>query len=149
MEEIFYKYISDIISDEKDLVYEWNDNKSEIIFKKNTDEGFDITVSYATNFIYMFTDRGYHKQFEIVDTLGETLNDIMGMVRDLLSKNMRIREYLTNKKPYKWNLEYFEDKQWKIAGSTTLMFWNYFGKKSEQIYSNDILPVRDLNLPEV
>ena len=143
MEELFYKYISDLISDEKNLVYEWNDNKSEIIFKKNTVEGFDITVSSDKKFIYMFTDRGYHKQFEIIYPLSETLTNVMGIVRDLLSKNMRIREYLTNKKPYKWTLEYFEDNQWKAEGSTTLIFWNYFGKKSEQVYFNDILPARE------
>ena len=122
MKENFYEYITNLIKDEKELIYEWGLNNSEITFKKNNPGGFDITVNYDASYIYLFTDRGYHNQFTISNNFNDVLTDVLAIVRDLLTKNIRIREYLSNSKPYKWELEYYINNKWNIEDKTTLIF---------------------------
>jgi hypothetical protein len=124
--------------------YEWLNNNSEIIFKKNSPNGFDIILSYDKNFIYLNTNTGFHYYPNIINDFEQTLIEVMGLVRDLLSNNMRLKEFLSNNTPYKWSLQCYDDGEWKDEAYTKLIFWNYLGKKSERIYSNNILPAREL-----
>lgn len=68
----------------------------------------------------------------------------MGVVRDLLSKNMRIKEILSNNKPVRWLLQYKGENGWETEATNGLIFYNYLGKKSERLNSNDTLPPRPL-----
>jgi hypothetical protein len=55
---------------------------------------------------------------------------------------MRIRERLSNGTPYKWTLENFEDGKWVNENTCGVFFWDRFGKKTEKLYSNEVLPAR-------
>lgn len=140
---IFYDYISEVIKDYPSLDYEWKNNNKEILFKKKTDHGFDITIGYHNEkYIYVFTDRGFHDHFEVIDDFSETLKSVLGLVRDLLSKNMRIKEILAGKTPRKWILQNYIDGQWQDEHIVGSIFWNYLARKNERIYYNDVLPPR-------
>ncbi len=142
-ENQFYSYISKILQSEKEIVYEWRENNTEIIFKKNSDDGFDILVGcHNNNYIYLDTGIGYHDHFEAFEKFEEILIEVMGLVRDLLTQKMRIIEILSNNKPRKWLLQIFEEDKWKTEYVTGTLFWNIFGKRTTKVYSNDILPVR-------
>ncbi|HSR18378.1 MAG TPA: hypothetical protein VLM39_09850 [Ignavibacteriaceae bacterium] len=145
MEEVFYKYIDEVIQNGNNLKYEWRENNTEILFQKISSQGFDIIIRYDENNIYLETDTGYHDYFKVNNNFKEVLIDVMGIIRDLLTRNMRIKEYLSNNRSYKWTLQCFRENKWKDESSTGLIFWNYFGKKSEKIYFNNSLPIRELN----
>ncbi len=111
--------------------------------KKKSSEGFDIIVSYMNNeydSIYIGTDIGWHDEF---DASKERLVWTMGFVRELLTKNMRIIEHRSNDKPYKWYVQIYESSEWKGFLIKHCVFWNLFGKRSEKVYFNDILPTRN------
>jgi len=138
--QIFYDYINKCMETEISLDYEWKSDNTEVIFKKKSSEGFDIIVSYEYDSIYIGTDIGWHDEF---DASKERLIWSMGVIRDLLTKNMRIIEFLSNDKPYKWVVRIFENSEWIGFLVKFRLFWNYFGKKSEKIYFNDSLPPRE------
>lgn len=144
MGNIFYDYVSELIKDYPSLDYEWKNNNQEILFKKKTDQGFDITIGYHNeNYLYVNTDKGFHDHFEVIDDdFSETLKSVMGLVRDLLSYKMRIKEILAGNTPRKWILQNYIDGEWKDEHIVGNIFWNYFAKKSERIYYNDVLPSR-------
>ena len=64
----------------------------------------------------------------------------LGLVCDLLSPAIRIRERLAAGKPYKWVREVCQDRHWVAQEWDGLIFFNYFGKRTERIYQNSILP---------
>ncbi|MFH1441854.1 MAG: hypothetical protein ABIH18_07450 [Candidatus Omnitrophota bacterium] len=142
MKEKFHNYISDCIKNEKSIDYEWKKDNTEIIFKKKAEDGFDIIVRLENDIIYLESDKDCHKHFHIkgFKDIEKAMEITMEFVRNMLSKNMRIKELLSNGKPYKYLLQKFYKNRWKTESSGGLLFWNYFGKRSERIYSNDILP---------
>ncbi len=137
---IFYEYINECIETEIDLDGEWESDNTKLTFKKKSSEGFDIIVSYEYDSIYIGTDIGWHDEFSASK---ERLVWSMGVVRDLLTKNMRISEYLSNDKPYKWVVQIFENSEWLGFLVKFRLLWNYFGKRSEKIYFNDTLLPRE------
>jgi len=71
------------------------------------------------------------------------VRDALGLVRDLLSPGMRLRELRAAGRPYKWILEGRLSGQWHTEQTMALLIWNYFGVRSERIYQNAHLPERD------
>ncbi len=129
-----------------ELTHNWDSN-SKITFKKENENGFDITIEDDGDSISLETDNGYHDHFEInnFESEKQALSQVFGLVRDLLSNNMRIRVIMKSGKPTKWILEYFEDNKWQEESIMGLFTLNIFGKKTEQVFSNDILPSRTFN----
>jgi len=129
-----------------ELNHDW-ESDLKITFKKEDDNGFDITVEDDGSNISIETDNGYHDHIEIdrFESEEEALLQIFGLVRDLLSNNMRIKVIMKNEKPTKWILEYFEDQKWEEESVMGLFTLNIFGKKTEKFYSNNILPARTFN----
>lgn len=146
MKEKFHNYISDCIKNEKSIDYEWKKDNTEIIFKKKDENGFDVIVRLENDIIYLGSEKNYHEHFHIKQfkDIEKTIEFVMGLVRDMLSKNMRIKEISSNGKSYKYLLQQFHKNKWETESSDGLLFWNYFGKRSERIYSNDILPPREI-----
>lgn len=146
MKEQFYNYISSRIEKEKSVKTEWRKENTEIIFHKNADSGYDIVLGFDGDALYLQTDRGYHDHFHIdmFKNFDKALESVMGLVRDLLSRNMRITEILSNNRSRKWLLQCFRDGQWKTESSSGLLIWNYLGKKTEKYYYNDILLPRQM-----
>ncbi|QIF00950.1 hypothetical protein [Roseimicrobium sp. ORNL1] len=105
------------------------------------DAGFDIMIQIDTDEI-TFRGEGWHGHCLSEDPKTEFVASMLGLLRDLLSPSMRIRERLSNETPYKWTLENFEDGKWVSENTSGVFFWNRFGKKTEKVYSNEVLPAR-------
>lgn len=105
------------------------------------DAGFDIMIEIDTNEI-TFRGEGWHGHYLCQDPKFEFVASMLGLLRDLLSPSMRIRERLSNGTPYKWTLENFEDGKWVNENTSGTFFWDRFGKKTEKVYSNEVLPAR-------
>jgi hypothetical protein len=140
----FFDYISSCLVETPDVQYDWRENNSEVILKKKNAEGFDIIIGHHKDYLYLNTDRGYHAHFESFEDFSKMLVHAMGLARDLLSKNMRIKEISTNSKPRKWVLEHYKNGIWQKEAWSGLLVWNYLGKTTEQYYSNDVLAAREL-----
>jgi len=81
----------------------------------------------------------WHTRFESTARLVE---ELFGLLRDMLSSDMRIRELCANSSPYRGILETYDGTRWSTEHEMGLIFWNYFGKRSFRTYSNSILPGR-------
>jgi hypothetical protein len=117
-----------------------------LVFPAAGKTGFSVSVEVAADSVRIDTDRGWHRHQRGVSPEG--LESAMGLVYDLLTSNARICEHCTRGKPYRWQLEALSSGgEWVKVGSTTLVFWNYFGKRMVTTYQNAILPPRELGTP--
>jgi hypothetical protein len=72
-----------------------------------------------------------------------TVRYALGLLRDLLGPGMRLREKLAGGNAYRWFLEATTASGWQVEYETTLLLWNVLGRRSERIYRNTHLPVRE------
>ncbi|MCE5323304.1 hypothetical protein LLG46_08315 [bacterium] len=110
-------------------------------FPKRSDDGFDITVEVFSNEIIVSAD-GPHFHFDQVESPEDTVNDALGLTRDLLSPDMRILQKCTNGKPYKWSLQVLRNGTWHTEQTMGLLVFNIIGKRSERVFTNRLLPGR-------
>ena len=121
-----------------------------LTFPRQAEGGFDVVVEAASEELILFAN-GAHVQFDrpYDPDYGPEMQveEALGLARDLLSPAMRIRERYAGNKPYRWHIEYVNDTQWRVEHETVLLFWNYFGRRSERIYQNYTLPSRTSGAP--
>lgn len=127
--------------------HEWSIDQDEdhciLDIPEEYESGFPITVEVEPSQIMVYA-QGAHTEFPFCDENPDDLvKDVLGLVRDLLSPAMRIRERLAGGKPYKWAFEVLHEGEWIPEEWVGLLFWNYFGKRSEKIYQNKILSERE------
>ncbi|GBG03942.1 hypothetical protein AZSI13_32690 [Azospira sp. I13] len=146
-ESQFYEYANQLAGSASSVHHRWSEDRLTISFRKINDEGFDIEVSYdpISKELEIQTDRGCHDHFhaEKFESFPAALACVFGLVRDLLSRNMRIEETQANGKPRKWELQANINGKWVTESTTGLFIWNVFGSKSMAKYSNDALPPRE------
>jgi hypothetical protein len=143
---VFVQIANEAISKFPQLNHSWKRNSDNVgcslTFPKQNEKGFDVMVEVSSSGIIVST-HGAHQHFDSP----EDSNDVktkkaLTLVRDLLSSDMRIREFCAGNSAYRWNIEVVQDNQWRLECSTGLLFWNYFGKRSERIFQNFTLPGR-------
>jgi hypothetical protein len=110
---------------------------------KLDEQGFDITIEIDSDDLWVNCGR-----FQASDCLEEgTAEDFaghcVGLLYDLLTPLMRVREQLAGEVPYRWTLECLRGDTWESRGSHSRFFFNFWGKRSERIYRNHTLPRRD------
>ena len=106
-------------------------------------QGFDITFEIDSEEYWLTCG-----EFQGTDALEEgTAEDFaghcIGLLYDLLTPLMRVRERLAGKTAYKWTLECLRGGTWESRGSHSLVLFNYWGRRSERIRQNRVLPLRD------
>jgi hypothetical protein len=142
----FLRQAKDALSDSPQIKHTWSmdaDEKHCILnIPKDGDNGFPVTVEVRPDEIMVIAG-GAHTNFHLDETPDKLAAHALGLVRDLLSPAMRIREHLAGGKPYKWAFELNKNGQWITEEYCALFFWNYFGKRTVKIYQNNILPARE------
>lgn len=108
---------------------------------KKTDCGFPITAEVFPDEIVIIAE-GAHSHLEISDDVDVLVESALGLIRDLLSPTMRVRELCSNGRAFRWYLESLSDGQWRTEEVTGLFFFPFFGKKTQNIYQNNTLPSR-------
>jgi len=111
-----------------------------LVFPSSRDGGFEITIQPEASGVVVFTDVGLHIHLDA--SPDEAVQDALGLVRDLLSPDMRIRELRAGGRGYRWLLERRESNGWLCEAKTGLFLWNYFGRRGERVYQNQQLPGR-------
>ena len=106
--------------------------------EKQDSSGFDIAIEDDGKLIYLETDAGYEDhwhidRFEVED---ECYRIVFDTIVDLISSDSRIVILCSNGKPYKWLRESKVDGEWFVVSHSGLLFWNFFGHRSEKILIN-------------
>ena len=115
---------------------------SGVRFPRVDDFGFDVEVSVGDREIVVHA-LGAHEHFELGNgTPSEVCASVLGLVRDLLSPDMRIREIRSRGRPFRWFVESRNGPAWQVEAETGLLVFNYLGKRSERVYQNRQLPGR-------
>ena len=134
------------MSQHPQIRHEWtiDDDEAHCVPKipEENDSGFPITVEVTSDQIMVMAS-GAHTSMQLGDEPDELVASALGLVRDLLSPGMRIRERMSGGKRYKWAFERYENGRWVTEEWICLFIWNYFAKRTEKTYQNAILPARD------
>lgn len=112
----------------------------ELVFPKTTEDGFEISLQPDSRGVIVLTDVGLHVHVD--GAPADAVQDALGLVRDLLTPDMRIVELRAGGGGYRWRMERLESGRWLVEARTGLLFWNYFGRRSERTYQNRRLPGR-------
>lgn len=143
----FFAYVCGVLASEPAIDPCWSADHLSVVFPKKSENGFDIEVAYdpSSNVLELQTDRGYHDHYHVAkfDSFSAALACVFGLVRDLLSPNMRIEETTSNGRPRKWKLQSRTNGQWVTESTAGLLMWNIFGRESTVAYSNHVLPSRE------
>lgn len=121
------------------LGHSWQTN-GELVFPPKGPDGFEVRLKPDSHGVIVLTDVGFHEHFE--GSPEQAVESALGLVRDLLSPDMRVREQRANGSGYRWILERRDGQDWKSESRTGLLLWNYLGRRGERIYQNRHLPGR-------
>ncbi len=112
----------------------------ELVFPTRDGDGFDVTLQPDAQGILAYTDVAFHEHCG--GEPHEAVQQALGLARDLLSPDMRIRERRAGHSGYRWLLERRDGEEWIVESTTGLLFWNYFAARTERVYQNSQLPGR-------
>ena len=144
LKEAFIKTANKILAKQPDLKHSWSTGthgQTILTFPKHVQNGFDVVIEVSPDEITIY-GIGAHQHVSAAESIDDCVQSALGLARDLLSRRMRVREYIASGKPYRWDMEIEQERQWKLVTRTALLLWNYFGRRTEQIYQNDTLPSR-------
>lgn len=114
-----------------------------ITSKKLSEIDIDICVEPKEAIIYL---NGWHEE---IPYEGDSFAEFYGKLKRLLvfslSENCKIIIYKSNNKPYKWSLYAFEENKWNLYSYTSLLIYNFFGRrtweeKQSHIFKEAIYP---------
>jgi hypothetical protein len=144
--QVFIHYAKEALTQTPEIKHSWSidEQKDQCTLRipKRNEKGFDIKVDvYGLEIILWARGIDFvHISFE--ENYEQTVTDMLGLIRDLLSPTMRIRELRAGDSTYRWHMECLRDEKWVREESCGLIFWNFLGKRSEIIYQNYILEGR-------
>jgi hypothetical protein len=131
----FRARIEEAIARSPGLRAEWSPDGMMVTFPRGDDDGFDVLVEIGRDEAIVH-GAGAHEHF----SYAKEFEPALGFVRGLLSPGMRVRELRSGGSPYRWYVEVRRDGDWSVATENGLLFFNYFGKRSQRIYQNRHLP---------
>jgi hypothetical protein len=138
--ESFRRYGTTVLARNPEVAHEWSTepDSCDLSIPARSPNGFDIRFEIDPNAVTLYWGN-WHTRFEPTDTVVE---DLFGLLRDMLSPDMRVRELCASSNPYRGFLESYDGTRWSTEHEMALIFWNYFGKRSVRTYSNSVLPGR-------
>jgi len=135
----------EVLAEHPEIRHGWSidDDEDHCILEipEQCDGGFAVTAEVYPDEITVAA-LGAHTHLVADPGAEEVVGRALGLVRDLLSPAMRIRERLASGEPYRWAFETYESGVWVVEEWSGFIFWNYFGKRSEKFYQNRLLPAR-------
>jgi hypothetical protein len=141
--ESFRRYGTAVLAKNSEIVHEWSIRADgcSLSIPTSSPNGFDIRFEIELDAATLFWGN-WHTRFESTAGTDTLIEDLFGLLRDMLSPDMRIRELYAWPSPYRGFLESFDGTHWSAEHVMGLIFWNYFGKRSVRTYSNSVLTGR-------
>ena len=141
----FVKRARELFQDNPRAKHSWSVDADEdhciLDIPEQAAEGFSVTVQAFADEIILSAG-GAHCHFDAKAGIESCVETVLGLVRDLLSPQMRVRELRSNNRPYRWYIEVWNGEQWLAEEEYGYFFWNYFGRKAERHYQNHVLKSR-------
>lgn len=146
---LFVAQVKLALSSRPEITHTWSIDADEdhciLSIEGMGDSGYSITVEVWPDTISLSAE-GFHSHYDAFEPIDDFLAEFLGILRDMLSPAMRIRERLAGGSPYQWHLENLVDGKWVTESTWGLFLWNWFGRRSERIYINTHLPPREDHL---
>ena len=144
--ESFRQYGAAVLARNSEIVHKWNveSDGCSLSIPAVSPNGFDIRFEIERGAITLYWGN-WHTRFEPTAGVDKLIEDLFGLLRDMLSPDMRVRELCAGSTPYRGFLESHDGAHWASEHEMALVFRNYFGKRSVRSYSNSILPARMSN----
>jgi len=141
--ESFQRYGTSVLSRTPQVVHEWSaqGRGCRLFIPATTSSGFDIDVAVGPDTVTLGWG-SWHTPFDPDMDMDAFVEHLFALLRDMLSPDMRVRELWAWPFAYRGFLESFDGHQWSTEQEMGMIFWNYFSKRSERIYSNSVLPSR-------
>jgi hypothetical protein len=139
----FRRYGTTVFARTPEIVHQWSTESDGcgLSIPARSPNGFDIRCEIDRNAVTLYWGN-WHTRFEPIAGIDKLIEDLFGLLRDMLSPDMRVRELCASSSPYRGFLESYDGTLWSTEHVMGLIFWNYFGKRSVRTYSNSILPGR-------
>jgi hypothetical protein len=133
----------EVLATEPSLRHEWRNEPTRAVlyFPATTPQGFDVALAASDTDIELEAG-GFHSPFDDNPDPEDFIRHALGLVRDLLSPKMRLRELLAGQIPYRWYLESRHGDAWVVEEEMGLLLWPYWSRRSERIFVNNTLPPR-------
>jgi hypothetical protein len=144
--EPFVREAKLILAAHPELRHEWHNRgrEAKLIFPPATPDGFEVWA-LASDTELIVGGEGAHHHFEYDDCpLDGAIGAALGLLLDLLSPGMRLREYSAGGSPYCWVLESRCGEGWRAEEETGTLFYNWFAQRSERVRQNRQLPPREI-----
>ena len=127
------------------LPHEWVSEAESLVLRipAISSDGFDVELQANAGGLELRCG-DMHPPLDVSSDPAAAVRDALGLVRDVLSPGIRLRELTAGGNADHWLLEATTERGWEVEFRMGLMFWNYFGRRSERIYCNDHLPARQL-----
>jgi hypothetical protein len=109
---------------------------------KQDSSGFDIVVVADSSEVTVHAEYGAHRHFTSEGNHEETVRNALGLARDLLSENMRVRVFSVFGMTYRFDFEWYRYNKWENDGTTVLLGLPWFLGGVQKFYSNHRLPPR-------
>lgn len=141
--ESFRRYGASVLAKNVEIAHTWSTEPDfcALDIPASSPKGFDIRFEIELDAVTLYRGN-WHTRFEPTGGIDALIERLFGLLRDMLSSNMRIRELCAGPSPYRGLLESFDGTHWSTEHAMGLIFWNYFGRRSVRTYSNSILPSR-------
>lgn len=141
---VLRRQAEEVLAAHPGLQHEWVDQGAIVTLKFSPVDrtGFEVAVQAGAGYLHVLMGRN-HDSFDVGECgADEAVSCALALVRDLLSPDMRLREIRSSGAPYKWFVEARASEGWRCESETGLLFFNYFGRRSEHIFQNRQLPGR-------
>jgi hypothetical protein len=133
-----------VLSEHPQLRHTWTDQGAVVTlsFPPADASGFEVGLQVGDGYAYVLAGPSHHSFDLMGDSPESDIATALGLVRDLLSPMMRVRELRSGGKPYRWFLEANVNGRWEPEAEHGMFFFNYFGKRTEHFLQNKQLPPR-------
>jgi hypothetical protein len=128
-----------------EIPHEWSMDSTDfqLTIKKINEKGFDLNLELFGDDVVLHCE-SMHQHITNLEKkpTPEFANEVFGVIYDYLTTDVRMKEFQSNGSPFKWVIESLSEDKWERGQSTGILFYNYFGKKTIEIFQNDYLPPR-------
>lgn len=137
--EGFRGYGTALLTEHPQIKHEWSLNADycKLFIPGSNPNGFDISFVIETHAATLNWGN-WHTPYEPIGRPDEFIQDLFGLLRDMLSPDMRIQEFVAGRNPYRGFLQFYDGTHWSTEQEMGLFLWNYLGKRSVGTYSNSI-----------
>ena len=109
----------------------------EYLAEQETEFSVSLVVDVNT---YQLAVDAWHEEFACEGDVLSVSTKVIEQLETLFDGRIRLQVWYAGKSPYKWELMHdYQQDQWESLSITSLLFYNYFGRKRIEVKTNPLL----------